>query len=91
METQAETTEERRKELGDSRYFRLLSHREYTHRKTYTPKGYVGLLRTFSENSTKDRKSLSAFYAAIEGLIKKHGGQIDLPIHVNLEIGEKTA
>jgi trans-aconitate methyltransferase len=90
-ETQAKKIDERRRELADSGYFRLVSHREYFHTKSYTAKEYVDLLRTFSENSTKDKERLSAFYDAIEDLIKKIGGRLDLPIHVNLEIGEKSA
>jgi trans-aconitate methyltransferase len=89
--TQRKKTDERRKELEDSRCFRLISHREYIYSKTYTAKGYVELLNTFSDNSTKDMDSLSAFYNNIENLIKKNGDRLELPIHVNLEIGKKIA
>ncbi len=87
--TQAKKTDERRKELESSRFFRLISHREYAHSKTYTAKEYVELLNTFSDNSTKDTESLLAFYKEIENLIKENGDRLELPIHVNLEIGEK--
>lgn len=90
-EAQVEKIDQRRRELAESGYFRLLSHREYFQTKSYTAKRYVDLLKTFPENSTKDKGTLLPFYAAIETLIKKHGGHLDLPIHVNLEIGKKNA
>ncbi len=89
-EAHREKIDGRRRELADSGYFRPVSHREYIHMKSYTAKGYVDLLRTFSDNSTRDGESLSVFYHAIEDVIRKNGDRLDLPIHVNLEIGEKN-
>jgi SAM-dependent methyltransferase len=89
-EAHREKIDGRRRELAESGYFRLVSHREYIHMKNYTAKGYADLLRTFSDNSTRDERSLSVFYHAIEDVIRKNGDRLELPIHVNLEIGAKN-
>ena len=87
-DVQREMIDERRRELEESGHFTLASHSEYLQTRTYTAKGYVDLLKTFSKNSTKG-KSLGSFYATIENLIRRNGDRLDLPIHVNLEIGQK--
>ena len=89
--SQRKKTDERRMGLEESRCFKLISHQEYIHSKIYTADGYIELLKTFSDNSIKNIESLSTFYRAIKALIKKNGDKLELPIHVNLEIGEKIS
>ena len=89
--SQSKKTDEKKMELEESLCFKLISHQEYIHSKIYTADGYIELLKTFSDNSIKNIESLSTFYRAIKALIKKNGDRLELPIHVNLEIGEKIS
>jgi SAM-dependent methyltransferase len=88
---QEEIVRERRREMEENGHFLPVSHGEYLHTRKYDARGYVDLLRTFSENSTKEGNVMEPFYNAMEDLIRQRGDRVDLPIQVNLEIGEKRA
>ena len=48
-------------------------------RTTYTSKSYVELLNTYSDHAVQPESVRSGLYAAIESLIDRRGGEIEIP------------
>lgn len=86
---QKKKRENRKNELQESSSFSLVFNKEYTCYYDLTAKEYTDLLKSFSNNITKQEKSLEKFYQEIERLIENQNNLLRLPVIYDLLIGEK--
>jgi SAM-dependent methyltransferase len=84
-EMQMEKIENRKKEIEESGYFRLLEHKIIKTVKGYGGNDYIKLVKTFSDHTKLDDE----FFKEMNETIIKNGNKIEVRITVNLEIAEK--
>ncbi len=86
---QKKEIDSRKKDFLATDQFKILEYKIIQHQKTYNTEEYIGLLKSFSDNSTKRPGDLATFYKEMKKLLNDNGGKLDLPIIVDLIIGEK--
>jgi len=87
---QKEKLEKRKQEFVKEKNFRLCKYKIFQHKKYYNTDSYLNLLRSFSDNSTKPQDAMEKFYLEMKKLLNNNGGRIEIPIVVDLIIGEKA-
>ena len=84
-ETQLEKIEDRKKEIQNSGYFKILEHKIVKHDKEYKSNDYIHLLKTFSDHEKMEER----FFEEIMTIIQNNENRIDVRIITNLEIAVK--
>lgn len=84
-EKQMEKIENRRKEINESNYFKVIEHKILYNILEYTTTEYIQLLKTFSDHSELGYD----FWLEMEQIIKENGNKINVKIIINLEIAKK--
>lgn len=78
-------------ELKQTQGLEYAQHYEYTFTYPLTTEGYVGLLKTFSDNAVCAPDAIEPFYQEIRRIVARHGHTIMQPVLVNLELLRKSA
>jgi SAM-dependent methyltransferase len=84
-EIQMEKIRNRKMEIEESGYFKILEHKIIKTVKEYDGNEYIKLVKTFSDHIKLDDE----FFKEIRSIVIKNGDKIGVRIIVNLEIAEK--
>jgi len=85
-ERQMETINDRRREIEESGYFKILDHKIIKRIIEYSASDNTKLLKTFPNHS----KLEDNFFIEIENIIRENGNKINGRVLTNIEIGIKT-
>lgn len=85
---QREKIEERKREIEESKLFKLVCHYEISRSLSFSTEKYIGLLKSFSTNNFAQNE-IQPFYKNMYNLLESLGGMIEVMIVVNLEIAVK--
>jgi len=77
--------ENRKNEINESNYFRVIEHKIFSNILEYTKDEYIQLLRTFPDHS----ELVNDFWIEMEQIIKENGNKINVRLITNLEIADK--
>ena len=80
-----EKIENRRKEINESDYFKIIEHKIICNTLEYTKDEYMQLLKTFPDHSELNNN----FWFEMEQTIKENRNNINVRITINLEIADK--
>lgn len=84
-ERQMEKIENRRKEIEESKYFKIIEHKIIKNVLEYRTNEYMQLLKSFSDHSELS----DDFWTEMEQIIKDNGNKINVTIICNLEMAKK--
>jgi hypothetical protein len=85
-EIQMEKIGNRKTEIEESGYFKILEHKIIKTVKEYSGTEYIKLVKTFPDHVKLDDE----FFKEIRAIVIKNGDKIKVRIIVNLEIAEKV-
>jgi SAM-dependent methyltransferase len=88
-EKQRKRIENRRKEIGESGYFKLAGSKEMPRTLAFSIDRYIRLLKTFSDHSTGEASIMNAVHGDIRTVLEDHGTEVPVGILTNVEIGRK--
>ena len=77
--------ENRKNEINESNYFRVIEHKIISNILEYTKDEYIQLLKTFPDHS----ELVNGFWLEMEQIIKENGNKIKVRLITNLEIADK--
>jgi phospholipid N-methyltransferase len=77
--------ENRKNEIEESRYFKLIEHKIIYNVLEYTKDEYIQLLKTFPDHS----ELVNDFWIEMEHILKENGDKISVIVIINLEIADK--
>jgi len=80
---------QRKLEIIDNEYFNISLEKEFPVYQNFTANEYIGLLKTFSNNSIKNHYQLTEFYNKIEDIVLNANNSLKLPILVNSIVANK--